>query len=141
MDFKIEKNEQYALIDLNETSLTQANHTALENIVRQLFRAGYGNMIVKFDAIVELDGFGVSVIRKANKICLNELGLFIIVTKNEDIIEQLDKAKIEDLTIMPTVQEAIDAVFLNELENDFQSEDEDEFGGSSSHGDSYEDEY
>ncbi|MFC0183696.1 hypothetical protein ACFFJX_14525 [Pseudarcicella hirudinis] len=35
--------------------------------------------------------------------------------------------QIEDLTIMPTVQEAIDAIFLNELENDFQ-EEEDEFG-------------
>jgi hypothetical protein len=42
--------------------------------------------------------------------------LFIIVTKNDEIIDQLDRAKIEDLTIMPTVQEAIDAVFLNELE-------------------------
>ncbi|MDI9859688.1 MULTISPECIES: anti-anti-sigma factor [Bacteroidota] len=129
MNFKIEKNEQYALIELNETALTQENHADFENIIRQLFRAGYGNVIVKFDEIVELDGHGVSVIRKGNKICLNELGLFIIVTKNDEIIDQLDRAKIEDLTIMPTVQEAIDAVFLNELENDFQSEDEDEFGG------------
>ncbi|MGX7690514.1 STAS domain-containing protein [Flectobacillus roseus] len=129
MNFKIEKNEQYALIELNETALTQENYADFENIIRQLFRAGYGNVIVKFDEIVELDGHGVSVIRKGNKICLNELGLFIIVTKNDEIIDQLDRAKIEDLTIMPTVQEAIDAVFLNELENDFQSEDEDEFGG------------
>jgi hypothetical protein len=129
MNFKIEKNEQYALIELNETALTQDNYADFENIIRQLFRAGYGNVIVNFDEIVELDGHGVSVIRKGNKICLNELGLFIIVTKNDEIIDQLDRAKIEDLTIMPTVQEAIDAVFLNELENDFQSEDEDEFGG------------
>lgn len=130
MNFKIEKNEQYALIELNETALNQENYADFENIIRQLFRAGYGNVIVNFDEIVELDGHGVSVIRKGNKICLNELGLFIIVTKNDEIIDQLDRAKIEDLTIMPTVQEAIDAVFLNELENDFQSEDEDEFGGS-----------
>lgn len=129
MNFKIEKNEQYALIELNETALTQENYADFENIIRQLFRAGYGNMIIKFDEVTLLDGHGVSVIRKANKICLNELGLFIIVTKNDEIIDQLDRAKIEDLTIMPTVQEAIDAVFLNELENDFQSEEEDEFGG------------
>ncbi|MDI9880183.1 STAS domain-containing protein [Flectobacillus longus] len=129
MNFKIEKNEQYALIELNETALTQDNYADFENIIRQLFRAGYGNVIVNFDEVTELDGHGVSVIRKGNKICLNELGLFIIVTKNDEIIDQLDRAKIEDLTIMPTVQEAIDAVFLNELENDFQSEDEDEFGG------------
>ena len=28
---------------------------------------------------------------------------------------------------MPTVQEAIDAVYLNELENDFQSDEDDEY--------------
>ncbi|WP_026994757.1 hypothetical protein [Flectobacillus major] len=140
MNFKIEKNEQYALVELNETALTQDNYADLENLVRQLFRAGYGNIIIKFDSIVELDGHGISVIRKANKICLNELGLLIIVTKNEEIVDQLDRAKIEDLTIMPTVQEAIDAVFLNELENDFQSEDEDEFGGGE-YGESSEDDY
>jgi hypothetical protein len=127
MEFKVEKNEQYALIELKETSLTQENYADLEKIVRQLFREGYGNIIFEFNTIVELDGYGVSVIRKANKICLNELGLLIIVTKNQEIIDQLDAAKIEDLTVMPTIQEAIDAVYLNELENDFQSDEDDEY--------------
>ncbi|MES2520080.1 MAG: anti-anti-sigma factor [Bacteroidota bacterium] len=127
MEFKVEKNEQFALIELKETSLTQENSSSLEEIVRKLFREGYGNMIMEFNSIEELDGFGVSLIRKANKICLNELGLLIIVTKNQDIIDQLDGAKIEDLTVMPTVQEAIDAVYLNELENDFQSDEDDEY--------------
>ncbi|MBB6003072.1 anti-anti-sigma factor [Arcicella rosea] len=127
MEFKVEKNEQYALIELKETALTQENYADLEKVVRQLFREGYGNIIIGFDSITELDGHGISIIRKANKICLNELGLLIIVTKNQEIIDQLDAAKIEDLTVMPTVQEAIDAVYLNELENDFQSDEDDEY--------------
>ena len=127
MDFKVEKNEQFALIGLKETFLTQENSPELEEIVRKLFREGYGNMIIEFDSIEELDGFGISLIRKANKICLNELGLLIVVTKNQEIIDQLDGAKIEDLTVMPTTQEAIDAVYLNELENDFQSDEDDEY--------------
>jgi len=127
MELKVEKNEQFALIELKETSLTQENSPELEEIVRKLFREGYGNMILEFNLIDELDGFGIALIRKANKICLNELGLLIIVTKNDDIINQLDSAKIEDLTVMPTVQEAIDAVYLNELENDFQSDEDDEY--------------
>ncbi len=127
MEFKVEKNEQFALIELKETSLNQENSPELELLVRKLFREGYGNMIMEFGSIVELDGFGISLIRKANKICLNELGLLIIVTKNDEIINQLDDAKIEDLTVMPTTQEAIDAVYLNELENDFQSDEDDEY--------------
>ncbi len=127
MEFKVEKNEQFALIELKETSLNQENSPELEEVVRKLFREGYGNMIMEFGSIAELDGFGISLIRKANKICLNELGLLIIVTKNDGIINQLDDAKIEDLTVMPTTQEAIDAVYLNELENDFQSDEDDEY--------------
>ena len=127
MEFKVEKNEQFALIELKETSLTQDNVAEFEEIVRKLFREGYGNMIVEFSQITELDGHGISLIRKANKICLNELGLFIVITKDESIIDQLDAAKIEDLTVMNTVQEAIDAVYLNELENDFQSDEDDEY--------------
>ena len=127
MEFKVEKNEQFALIELKDTSLNQENSPELELLVRKLFREGYGNMIMEFGSIVELDGFGISLIRKANKICLNELGLLIIVTKNDEIINQLDDAKIEDLTVMPTTQEAIDAVYLNELENDFQSDEDDEY--------------
>lgn len=127
MEFKVEKNEQFALIELKENFLTQENSPELEEIVRKLFREGFGNMILEFNLIDDLDGFGIAVIRKANKICLNELGLLIIVTKNDDIINQLDSAKIEDLTVMPTVQEAIDAVYLNELENDFQSDEDDEY--------------
>jgi hypothetical protein len=127
MEFKVEKNEQYALIELKETALTQDNYSDLESIIRVLFREGYGNIILDFNTIVTLDGHGISLIRKANKICLNELGLLIVVTKDDEIIEQLDGAKIEDLTVMPTIQEAIDAVYLNELENDFQSDEDDEY--------------
>ncbi len=136
MDFKLEKNEQYALIHLQEEGLTQENHSDFEQVIRQLFKVGYGNIIVEFNSVIELDGHGISIIRKANKICLNELGLLIIVTKNEEIIYQLDGAKIEDLTIMPTVEEAVEAVYLNELENDFQDDEDDEFdyGGSSEGG-------
>ena len=141
MEFKVEKNEQFALIELKETSLNQENSPELELLVRKLFREGYGNMIMEFGSIVELDGFGISLIRKANKICLNELGLLIIVTKNDEIINQLDDAKIEDLTVMPTTQEAIDAVYLNELENDFQSDEDDEYDHGEYGGGEKEEEY
>ena len=84
-------------------------------------------------------------IRKGQKICQNEAGLFVFVSKNTEIIERLDLAKIQDLTIMPTQQEAIDAVFLNELENEYEEEgtdDDFDFDGfSEGTGDSKIDDY
>jgi hypothetical protein len=54
------------------------------------------------------------------------MGLFAVVTKNEDIQDRLDLAKIEDFTLLNTVKEAVDAIYLNDLENDFQDSDEEE---------------
>lgn len=129
MNFSVAKNEQYALIELKEKIFGEEIAPEIEKLVRNLYREGYSNMILDFGRIIELDGYGISLIRKANKICLNEMGLLIIVSKNTEIIEQLDGAKIEDLTILPTVDEAVDAVFMNELENEFkEGEDDTDFG-------------
>ncbi|MGV3561594.1 STAS domain-containing protein [Larkinella arboricola] len=133
MNYAIEKNEQYSLITLNETVFGGEVPSTFETLSRNLFREGYSNIIVDFSAVDEIEDAGIPIIRKINRQCTNESGLFILVTKRDDVIDYLDDAKIADLTILPTVEEAVDAVFMNELENDFRSEDDDsyEYGGSS----------
>jgi anti-anti-sigma factor len=147
MDIKAEKNEQYTLLRVNETAIGAENAEEFEKIIRGLFREGYSNIIVDLKTVQAVDGQGLGVVRKANRLCLNELGLFVLVTKDDALTDLLDAAKIPDLTIMPTVEEAVDAVFMNELENDFKEEEDDEdygFGDaeeSGSGGGSQEDEY
>jgi anti-anti-sigma regulatory factor len=137
--FKLEQNESYALIDWMADDLASANSEELENAIRLLFKKDYANMVLNLSKTAEIDGYGVSAIRKGTKICTNEGGLFVVVTKNEAIAERLDAAKIENLALLNTVQEGVDAIYLNDLENEFQDEDdtegESEFGESS--GDDY----
>jgi anti-anti-sigma regulatory factor len=137
--FKLEQNESYALIDWMADQLASTNSEELENAIRLLFKKDYANMVLNLSKTEEIDGYGVSAIRKGTKICTNEGGLFVVVTKNESIAERLDAAKIENLTLLNTVQEGVDAIYLNDLENEFQDEDdtegESEFGESS--GDDY----
>ncbi len=139
--YQLEQNESYALIEWLGENLIQENYEELETAVRILFKKDYGNMILNMSKVNQMDGFGVSAIRKATKICTNELGLFVVVSKNEEVTERLDQAKIENLTIMNTVQEGIDAIYLNDLENDFEDESDantDEFGiDGSDYGDDY----
>jgi hypothetical protein len=52
---------------------------------------------------------------------------------------RLDASKIENLTLLNTVQEGVDAIYLNDLENEFQ--DEDDTAGESEFGDSYGEDY
>jgi anti-anti-sigma factor len=126
MEFKTEKTEQYALIRLNEPTIGAENVEDFEKVFRNLFREGYSNIILDLKTVQDVDNQGLGLIRKVNKMCTNELGLFILVTKSEELTETLDSAKIADLTIMPTIEEAVDAVFMNELENDFKEEEDDE---------------
>jgi anti-anti-sigma regulatory factor len=129
--YQLEQNESYALIDWLGTDLVQENYEELELAVRLLFKKDYTNMILNIAKVQNLDGFGVSAIRKATKICTNELGLFVIVCKVDEVVDRLDQAKIDNLTIMNSIQEGVDAIYLNDLENDFEDESDantDEYG-------------
>jgi anti-anti-sigma factor len=132
MNYTIEKNEQYALIRLAENTFGEEVPANFETLSRGLFREGYSNIIVDMAPVQLVDPAGVMVLRKVSRQCTNEEGLLVAVTKNDDLIELLDRSSLTDLTIMPTVEEAVDAVFMNELENDFRSEEDDEYdvGGS-----------
>jgi anti-anti-sigma regulatory factor len=124
--YSLEQNESYAIITWNEISLTQTNVEELELAIRHLFKKEFANMILNVNDVTEIDGFGVSCIRKGTKICTNEMGLFAVVTQNEEIQDRLDLAKIEDFTLLNTVKDAVDAIYLNDLENDFQDSDDEE---------------
>lgn len=132
--FSLEQNESYAVIHWKLIELLQSNVEELENLIRFLFKKEYSNIILNINLVTEMDGFGVSVIRKGTRICSNELGLFAVVTKNDEIQDKLDLAKIENFILLNTIQEAIDAIYLNDLENDFQDGDDesDEFSADSS---------
>ena len=132
MNYTIEKNEQYALVRLTETAFADNIPTDFETLSRGLFREGYSNIVIDIAPVQSVDQTGAITLRKINRQCTNEEGLLVVVTKNDELIEFLDKANLGDLTILPTVEEAVDAIFMNELENDFRSEEDDEYnvGGS-----------
>ncbi len=135
--FQLEQNESYALIEWNASQLIQDNYEELENLVRLLFKKEYSNIIVNLLKVDTIDGYGVSAIRKGTKICTNESGLFVVVNKKDEIIERLDSANIDGLTLMNTIQEGIDAIYLNDLENDFGADEENDEYSSEDYSDDY----
>ena len=129
MEFSIERTERYALLRAGEGRFDGTAPAAFETTARSLFREGFSRLIVDLGPIKAIDDAGVMAIRKINRQCSNELGLLVMVTKDRDRTDFLYETNIVDLTILPTVEEAIDAVFINELENDFGSGADDEYDG------------
>lgn len=129
MNHSIEKNEQYALIRLSEADFSGDVPATFETVSRSLFREGHSNLIVDLATVRTMDAAGLLSIRKINKQCANELGMLVLVSKDDTLIDQIEGAAIADLTVLPTVEEAVDAVFMNELENDFRNDDDNEYDG------------
>jgi anti-anti-sigma regulatory factor len=127
MNYSIEKTEHYALIQLNESKFDKSITPEIEKQIVVLYREGLTNMIVDFSKVLEIDESGLSLLRKATKVCRTEQGLFIVCTKDDDILDLIDGEKIHEIVLLPTTDEGIDAVFMNDLENDFRDEKDDDF--------------
>jgi anti-sigma B factor antagonist len=121
---KIDKNEQYALLIPDSTTIDNNIVPEIEKKISGLIREGYCNFIFDFKEVEKINPEGIALLRKVEKICRSENGIVVITTEKDDLIVQLDSAKIVDLAIMNTNEEAAEAVFLNELENDFRDEEE-----------------
>lgn len=127
MSYSIEKTEHYALIQLNESKFDKSITAEIEKQIVVLYREGLTNMIVDFSKVLEIDESGLSLLKKATKVCRTEQGLFIVCTKDDDILDLIDGEKIPEIVLLPTTDEGVDAVFMNDLENDFREENDDEF--------------
>ncbi|WP_159467761.1 STAS domain-containing protein [Dyadobacter sp. 3J3] len=125
MNHSLQKKEQYAYIDLEETAFADEIPAAFEEKSRELFREGFNNIIVNMQLTKSIDTSGTVVLKKVNWLCKNDLGMLVIVTRDDDFIDLLESLKIPDLNILPTQEEAIDAVFMNNLENEFGAGEDD----------------
>jgi anti-sigma B factor antagonist len=127
MNYNLEKTEHYALIEVNENAFDKKITAEFEKLVVVLYREGLNNMVVDFSKVTEIDESGLSLIRKATRVCRTEQGLFVICTKDDDILDLIDSEKIPELILLPTTDEGIDAVFMNDLENEFDAGQDEDF--------------
>ena len=126
MDHKIERKEKYAVIILKETQFDEEVAGDFEEVARDLLSEDYSNLIVVMNQTQGIDQSGVMTLRKLVRLCTTKLGILVAATENDDFYELLEDSNIADLLVLPTLEEAIDAVFMHDLENEFGAGDEDD---------------
>ncbi len=135
MNYKIDLKEQYAVITLLEEKLTAELAPELEKTARELLREDYNNLILVMDQATDLDPEAVMMLRKLVQLCKIKLGTFVVATENDNFIDLLEDSSIADMIVLPTLEEAVDAVFMHDLENEFgageDDYDEDDYQGIS----------
>ncbi|MCS6824127.1 MAG: STAS domain-containing protein [Cytophagaceae bacterium] len=123
MKYTIEKTEKYTLLQLHEEKLNSVLAPDLKSEFVKLNAEGIRNIILDMSAVKYTDSSGLSSILVGNRLCENEKGLFVLSGVTEHVMKLIKISQLDTvLTILPTIEESIDAVFMNEIEKDLKAE-------------------
>ena len=123
MKFSVDKHEKYILIKLNESKLNSLVTPQLKSELILINSEGQRNIVLDLSQIKFADSSGLSSLLVGHRICKAAEGSFILCGLNDSVsrlitISQLDNV----LTIVPSSEEAIDLIFMEEIEKELKRE-------------------
>ena len=127
MRYSIDKNEQYSILKLQEEKLDSPLSPALKSEFVTLNAEGIKNIIIDLSEVKYVDSSGLSALLVGNRIYNEDGGIFILASLNDHVLKLIKISQLNNvLNLLPTVAEAIDAVFLKEIESDLQEDDDEQ---------------
>ncbi len=127
MKYSIDKNEQYSILKLQEEKLDSPLSPALKSEFVTLNAEGIKNIIIDLSEVKYVDSSGLSALLVGNRIYNEDGGIFILASLNDHVMKLIRISQLNNvLNLLPTVEEAIDAIFLKEIESGLQDGDDNE---------------
>lgn len=125
MKFSLDKKDKYSVFQLNEEYLNSLIAPNLKSEFIFLRNEGVRNLIFDLCRVKYVDSSGLSSILTANRLW-KDYGSFVVTGIQSDSIKKLiEISRLENiLTIVPTLEESIDYIFLEEIERELSSEEE-----------------
>ncbi|PWG80370.1 STAS domain-containing protein [Pararcticibacter amylolyticus] len=125
MKFTIDKHEKYVLFKLDETKLNSLVSPQLKSELILINTEGKRNIILDLSSVKYSDSSGLSSLLVGHRLCKNSSGSFVITGMSENLERLITISQLENvLNITPTVEEAIDLIFMEEVERDLKREAE-----------------
>lgn len=125
MKYLIDKQDRYAVFTLEEPNLNSIIAPQLKSEFVFLRNEGVRNLIFDMKDVDYVDSSGLSSILTANRIW-KDYGSFVMTNIQSDSVKKLiEISKLDGiLTIIPTVEEAVEYVFMEDIERDLVEEEE-----------------
>lgn len=125
MKYRIDKQEQYAVLSLDEENLNSTIAPGLKSDLIFLNQEGVRNLILDLTIVKFVDSSGLSAILTGHRLW-KDTGAFILAGHLQPMVVKLiEISRLETiLTMIPTVSEAIDYVKMEELERELQGGEE-----------------
>ncbi|MBV6428490.1 MAG: hypothetical protein KIPDCIKN_03025 [Haliscomenobacter sp.] len=119
MKYAVDKQERYTVFSVQEGNLNSLVAPDLKSEFVILFNEGINNLIVDLSAVQYVDSSGLSAILTADRIW-KDLGSFVLTGIEHPSVKKLiEISRLNTvLTIIPTLDEAIEYVFMEEVERE-----------------------
>lgn len=127
MKYTIDKQDEYCIFKLNEPKLDSLLAPALKTELITLNAEGVKNIILDLSDVNYTDSSGLSSLLVGNRTIQQDGGVFILTCLSDHTMKLIKISQLDGvLNILPTVQEAIDAVFMHQVENGIKDAGKDE---------------
>lgn len=125
MKYSLDKQEKYTLLQLDEENLNSLIAPDLKSEFVFLRNEGVTNLILDLGNVKYVDSSGLSAILTANRLW-KDYGAFVLTGIAHPAVQKLITiSRLETiLTLIPTIEESIDFVFMEEIEKELKSDEE-----------------
>ncbi len=122
MKYTIDKQEKYSLLRLHEEKMDSSVAPSLKSELITLHAEGVRNIILDLSDVKYTDSSGLSALLVGNRIFQEEGGIFVLAALSEHTIKLIKISQLDSvLNITLTSEEAVDTVFMHEIERDLKS--------------------
>jgi len=125
MKFSVNKQEKYTVMTLQDDNLNSVVAPDLKSEFVILRNEGVPNFILDLSEVKYVDSSGLSAILTANRLW-KDIGTFVLTGANNPLVKKLiEISRLQTvLTIIPTLEESVDYIFMDELERELGAGEE-----------------
>lgn len=123
MEYSLKKEEKYIEIVLKNEKLDAVIAPELKTDFVKFNQSGHKNIILDLSETKYIDSSGLSAILVGNRLCSNEKGTFVLSNINSHVDKLITISQLKSvLNITKTRQEAVDLIYMNEIENEINNQ-------------------
>jgi anti-sigma B factor antagonist len=123
MNFTIEDKGKYTLVKSNVDKLDTTCAPELKSELVYLNKTGVRNVIIDMGSTRYCDSSGLSALLVANRLCKSVGGTLVVCALQEPVLKLVQISQLESvLSITPTANEAVDLLFMEEIEKDVKKD-------------------
>src|SRR5258708_39413539 len=123
MKYTIDKNDKYVVFKLQEAKLNSLISSELKSEFVILGQENQNKIIVDLSETQYCDSSGLSAILVGFRLCRNAGGALVLTGLQDHVRKLISISQLDNmLVIKPTVSEAVDYIFMDEIEKQIHKE-------------------